>query len=167
MNKKFKQKSFQIIVWALFVLYLLIFVRLIVLKSGMSLSLARLGRCVPLSQRILGINFIPFKTITYYLKCEPNLISAVDNLLGNILAYVPLGIFLPLLFKKCRKLKNAILISFCLSFSIEVLQLIFFLGITDIDDIILNVSGSLIGFLLYHLLDKAFTRKAPPLSHTL
>ena len=69
----------------------------------------------------------------------PYLSNIIDNTLGNILIFLPLGIFLPLLFKKYSKFTKVIIASTVISFSIEFLQIALRLGQFDIDDIILNV----------------------------
>ncbi|MFL0245622.1 VanZ family protein [Candidatus Clostridium stratigraminis] len=61
------------------------------------------------------------------------------------------------IFKKCNKIKNTFLISVGVSLIIEVIQLIFYLGACDIDDLILNILGSLLGFGIYYLI-KYFTK---------
>ncbi|MEQ8154659.1 MAG: VanZ family protein [Clostridiaceae bacterium] len=145
--------------WFLFVLYLLILVYVILLKGGSAISMAKYRSEISLSQKILGINFVALKTIILYLKGEPSVRIAIENLLGNILAFSPLGFLLPLLFKKYDRLKTVFLISFSISLFIEVLQLIYCLGSCDIDDIILNVLGSLLGFGVYRLFENFYKRK--------
>jgi glycopeptide antibiotics resistance protein len=50
-------------------------------------------------------------------------------------------------------------ISLCVSLLIEILQLIFYLGTCDIDDLILNVLGSLLGYGVYRLFKRLYIRK--------
>lgn len=152
-------KSFKILTWFLFVLYLVILVNVIILKDGKVLSMVKYGDRVSLSQRIAGINFIPLKTIIPYLEGEPSFRIAIENLLGNIFAFSPLGFFLPLLFKRCDRLKKIVFISFSISLFIEVLQLTFYIGSSDIDDIILNVLGSILGFGIYYLFRNFYKMK--------
>jgi glycopeptide antibiotics resistance protein len=68
---------------------------------------------------------------------------------------LPLGIYLPLLYKKLRKLSGfftVLLISFLVSVGIELLQLATNYRSTDVDDVILNTSGACAGFFLYQLI---------------
>ena len=157
-------KSFKILTWFLFILYLVVLVNVIILKDGTALTIAKYRTEISLSQRVSGINFIPLKTIIPYLKGEPSIRIAIENLLGNIFAFSPLGFLLPLLFKKCDRLKNIFLISFSISLFIEVLQLIFYLGSCDIDDIILNVLGSLLGLGVYCLFRNFYKGKVAVVS---
>jgi len=151
-------KGFKFSIWFLFILYLLVLVNVIILKNGNALMMAEYRTDISLSQKISSINFIPFKTIIYYLKGNQSVRIAMENLLGNIFAFSPLGFLLPLLFKNCKRITNTFLISTGISFFIEIIQLIFNLGSCDIDDIILNALGSLLGFGLYFLF-KYFTKR--------
>ncbi|MBD8069577.1 VanZ family protein [Bacillus sp. PS06] len=94
-------------------------------------------------------NFIPFKTITYYLFLanDINFNIRVENLTGNVIGFVPFGFLLPLLFRNFRSLKNVTFATFCLSLLFEVLQLIFRFGSFDIDDLILNTLGGMLGYI--------------------
>jgi glycopeptide antibiotics resistance protein len=71
----------------------------------------------------------------------------LENLLGNILIFLTLGVFLPLLFKKYRSLAKMLLYSVSLSFVIEAVQILGRIGQFDIDDILLNTFGCLLGHL--------------------
>ena len=97
-----------------------------------------------------AVNLIPFKTIVEYAAeaaGEKSLTGwAMKNLSGNILLFVPLGFFLPTLWKKQRKFKNFAL-TVCLSIAaVEAVQLFTMLGRFDIDDLIFNLAGAAIGF---------------------
>ena len=79
---------------------------------------------------------------------------ARDNILGNIFAFSPLGFLLPILFDKCNNVKKILIIGLTVSLSIEVVQVVFSLGSGDIDDIILNVFGTILGFWIYKKFNK-------------
>lgn len=155
--------SFKLFVWVLFMLYLPILIYVIVLKGGFNItgvlhmSTYRLHMStyraeIPFIQRISSSNFIPFKTIFYYLGGNQNFIISVENILGNILAFSPLGFLLPILFNRYKRLKNIFFISVAVSLSIEIVQIYFNIGSCDIDDLILNVLGSILGFGVYKVL---------------
>jgi Glycopeptide antibiotics resistance protein len=101
------------------------------------------------------VNIIPFHTLYQYLYTNNTAVdgwktAATLNLWANLLLFSPLGIFLPLLIKKCNSLLYVLGIGFITSFSIEFIQ--FFIGRrADIDDIILNLLGVLLGFITYLL----------------
>jgi glycopeptide antibiotics resistance protein len=86
---------------------------------------------------------------------------SLENILGNIILFVPLGIFLPLLSARFYSLKKVLITAFFCSLSIEVIQYISVFWRSyrsvDIDDIILNTLGAFLGFIIYDkLLSKAF-----------
>lgn len=93
-------------------------------------------------------NLIPFKTILFYLKGHNGYLIASINILGNIIALVPLGLLVPFVFQKMNWTKMVILASF-VGLAIELTQLILHIGIFDIDDIILNGLGVLLGYYIY------------------
>jgi glycopeptide antibiotics resistance protein len=93
-------------------------------------------------------NFVPFKTINFYLfLADINLDIRIENLAGNIIGFMPFGFILPLLAKKFQKLGTVIIHTFCLSLTFELLQLVFEFGSFDVDDLILNTLGGILGYL--------------------
>lgn len=93
-------------------------------------------------------NFVPFKTIYFYLfLADINLNIRIENLAGNIIGFIPMGVILPLLSKRFFKIKTVILLTFCLSLTYEVLQLTFEFGSFDVDDLILNTIGGILGYI--------------------
>jgi len=71
------------------------------------------------------------------------------NIIGNITMFIPVGIIWPLCFKKLNNIWKTLLAGAGFSLIIEITQLAFYQRSTDIDDLILNTSGVLIGALLY------------------
>ena len=107
----------------------------------------------------LNLNLIPFATIRRYLgflqwQQGALLRHAVINLAGNIVMFVPLGFFLPCLFPKLRGFLPLLLTAVLLIAGIELIQLFSLLGSCDIDDLLLNLPGIVIGFCLFRSLRK-------------
>ena len=73
-------------------------------------------------------------------------------LIGNMLMFIPMGIMLPLVFKNINK-KNIFVIAILITLSIEILQPIVGRSF-DIDDIIMNFIGSIIGYLAFTIFIK-------------
>ncbi len=94
-------------------------------------------------------NFIPFKEI---LRYEIDSKLFYKNVLGNVLLFVPFGYFI-CTFLKNKKLYISFIITLITSLSIELIQMNIGRSF-DIDDIILNLCGGIIGYLIYRLLDK-------------
>ncbi|WML57970.1 VanZ family protein [Neobacillus sp. PS2-9] len=98
-------------------------------------------------------NFVPFKTIFFYLYiADVNLNIRIENLAGNVIGFIPFGFILPLLMKKFQRLSAVMLASFCLSLTFEILQLLFEFGSFDVDDLILNTLGGMLGYIPAKLL---------------
>ena len=91
-----------------------------------------------------GTNFIPFREI---LRYDTGTVEFYKQVIGNILLFVPFGYFVTS-YCKIKDLGTITLVTFLSSLVIEVTQR--FIGRSfDVDDIILNVVGGIIGFLLY------------------
>jgi len=76
------------------------------------------------------------------------------NLIGNIAAFMPLGFILPVLNQKNARFFRILFLSMFFSGLIEFLQLIYHVGIFDVDDIFLNTCGALLGYLVYRLFNR-------------
>jgi len=94
-----------------------------------------------------------------YLFDYPTMKEALLNLIGNTTMFIPLGIVWPAVFKKLNSHKKVIAAGFGVSLTIEVLQLPFFDRASDIDDLILNTLGFLIGYGIYLLIQKLRRKK--------
>lgn len=100
-----------------------------------------------------SINIFPFRTISTYVKAlingNMNIDIPVKNLGGNLILFLPMGIYLPFLIKKMNGLKSYSIFMISLLFSVEIMQLITRRGRFDIDDFILNMLGAFIGFAIW------------------
>ena len=99
-----------------------------------------------------NLNLEPFHTIRLFLKVlgTPAYNSAtVINLGGNVILFIPLGFFLPQVFPKLRKFWKTILTTALIIIAVELAQLFTLLGSCDIDDLILNVLGSTLGYFIH------------------
>ena len=99
-----------------------------------------------------AFNILPFRTISKYVSAlfthRISFPVIVTNLLGNFVAFMPLGLFLPMFFRKCEKLGYFLLAASLIVLCIELLQFLFIVGFCDIDDLILNVFGACVAFLV-------------------
>ena len=77
--------------------------------------------------------------------------NAIYNLVGNIIAFMPMAFFLPTLFRKERKFKNFLITMIIIILCIELTQLITSTGRCDIDDFILNLLGSVLMYLFIRI----------------
>ena len=97
------------------------------------------------------LNFVPFVNLMdYEIRRE-----ALLNVIGNSFLFLPVGIVFPIVYKKLNTHWKVIAAGVGTSLSIEILQLLFFDRVTDIDDLILNAAGYLLGYGIYLLVKKA------------
>lgn len=137
-------------------LYIAFLVKVILVKH---LPLLFLIHNLKLELNLNQINLIPFATIADYFKFGNKGIS-VKNLVGNVVIFIPIGFFLPFLIERFRKKKVLLLASFVFSLSFETIQLLFpMLGSFDVDDLILNTLGALIGYIGFIILNQFTHRK--------
>ena len=97
------------------------------------------------------INLIPFKTLLGFIdrinNSTINTSIVVQNVLANLLMFIPMGMALPVLFKdKFNKLWKILIFIICFIFIVEIIQFLTFCGSADIDDLILNTIGGIIGY---------------------
>ena len=93
------------------------------------------------------INLLPFVYMTDY----PTTGEVLLNFMGNTFMFLPLGIVWPVVFRQLDTHKKVILAGVGTSLLIEILQLPFFDRVSDIDDLILNSLGFLMGYGIYLL----------------
>ncbi len=103
---------------------------------------------------VYSYNFVPFREIGRYLRYwrQIGFARVVLNLAGNIVGFMPFGFFVPLLFRFHRDIPFIAGISFCFSAAIEFIQLVSRVGCCDVDDVILNTLGGLLGYALFIVL---------------
>lgn len=105
-------------------------------------------------------NVIPFKTIFYYLfLADMNVSIRIENLVGHIIGFAPFGFMLPLISKNFLNMKRILIATFCLSLTFELTQLIFYFGSFDVDDLLLNTLGGVVGYLPIHYFYRFYLRK--------
>lgn len=141
--------------WAAFalLLYLIILFKVIILKQlSFSLFIEEMiasplwhGLPRPFEQ----INYVPLKTIRLYLNSYGliNQDIIIDNILGNLLLFAPLGMLMRL--AASRRVPSFVLLlaGIFISLIFELLQYLSGFGIADIDDLLLNTIGHLLGLL--------------------
>ncbi len=71
------------------------------------------------------------------------------NILGNIIAFMPFGFLLPIVYEKYRGFFRVAFYSLLFSLAAEAIQMVTRVGIFDVDDILLNTGGGILGYLLY------------------
>lgn len=136
------KKKRHIVAGILFLLYFIVLFYFLFFSEEM-------GRTY--SERAYHYNLVPFKEIGRFLRYREvlGMKAVLLNIVGNVAAFVPFGVFLPIFSARSRKLWRTVYYSFELSLLVEVLQLVFRVGSFDVDDLLLNTVGGMLGFLVY------------------
>jgi glycopeptide antibiotics resistance protein len=131
-NHKKKVSILNEVMLLLFVAYILILFQLVTYESN----------------GFNGGNFIPFREI---LRYDWGTKEFTRQVIGNIILFIPFGFFITY-YANIKNIGSAFFTTVAASIVIETVQ--YFIGRSfDIDDIILNVIGGLLGFLLFVALD--------------
>lgn len=104
----------------------------------------------------MNINLVPFnKFIEIKESAQRGLFNyIVTEVIGNIALFAPIGFLLPLLWKRFEKIWTVLICCLSISLAIEIIQLGISLRATDVDDLMLNTLGGMIGYLAYALIRK-------------
>lgn len=111
----------------------------------------------PQDQQYHEYNLIPLATIIYFLSGDTSILIAFYNLSANVLLFVPYGVFVPYFVKGKTWIYivgPVIIISL-----IELLQMVLHRGSLDVDDLLLNVIGVYIGYLLSPMIRQVIKMK--------
>lgn len=154
------EKRYRIMTLFLFIL-LIFYVMLLVsilFHNGMRQGMQEFGAMDTINMRQYlqwNANFIPFKTVGTYVQSfingSMNKSIIIENILGNLLLFAPMGILLPSIFQGLRKFKKFILSILILLIAVEGVQLFTFSRSFDVDDILLNLSGALLFYGIWNL----------------
>lgn len=142
--KKKEANKLKTIGILLFILYIIFLIYFLFFAESMGRTMC---------DREYTYNLVLFKEIKRFIiyRKELGMIAVFTNIFGNIICFIPFGSMLPLLSRKMRKMSLTTLVSFELSLVIEVTQLLLKVGSFDVDDLLLNTIGGLIGYLLYDI----------------
>ncbi|MBQ3544697.1 MAG: VanZ family protein [Lachnospiraceae bacterium] len=141
MSKVVKRKRLMFVSRLLFIVYLLFLLYFLLVSESM-------GRVTSDHYRY---NLKPFVEINrfYNLFGTDSDLKAILNIYGNIICFIPFGLYFTWILKREKRLFIKIfLMTFIFSLTIETIQLFCKIGIFDVDDLILNTFGGVIGYVL-------------------
>lgn len=144
-KKSKKKRLINEVILNLFVFYLLILYGITVYRYGIECD-----NFLDLKGRMDFIN-TSFLEELLKMMSYGSMWHVFYNVVGNIIWFIPLGFLVPLIWDKKRKLGAVIGLSFITSLSIEVLQFIFRTGISDVDDLVFNTLGGIIGYIIFKI----------------
>lgn len=112
-------------------------------------------------QEEYAYNLVPLKEIRRFIVYRKvvGTRSFLLNIVGNIVGFMPFGFFLPVVSRRSRHWYNTVLLSFLFSLSIETIQLVFKVGSFDVDDMLLNTLGGILGYILYRIVQRIRVRR--------
>lgn len=140
-RKKQRSPAVTAFLWLCLIVYLALLLRVILFKFDFHTIIDILNDEDELA--FTRVNLVPFQTIRFYLfSGRVSNAVAFRNIVGNIVAFIPIGILVPLL-RRDLSLGFTFLVGFVLSAAIELTQYFTGLGSCDIDDLILNVLGTM------------------------
>lgn len=142
MFKTKRQKAISLIVFGI---YIFLLIWLILFKLNINLTEL---------DHMRNINLIPFKE-----SMTVNGQLCIDEIIYNILVFIPLGIYVSVFFDKLSFGKK-ILPALCISVLFETMQFVLAIGASDITDIINNTLGSILGIISFILFNKIFKNKS-------
>lgn len=146
-------KRIQIVSVILFYFYMLALVYFLLLSDGF-------GRLSVYED--YHYNLIPFQEIRRFILYwdvigDPFLVAM--NLFGNVIAFIPFGALIRWVINRSVRWYQVVGYTLLLSLSVELLQLIARVGVFDVDDLLLNTFGGLVGFWIYYILRKIDRRR--------
>jgi glycopeptide antibiotics resistance protein len=143
----------------IFIAYIVVLIKVMVFKAIPPIKIGHLMLNFGGTRYEIGSpNLVPFTTIVPYLLGSHGWIIAGVNLIGNIAPLVPLGFLLPFVFRKMTW-KKSLVTSIVAGLTIETMQTVLHVGIFDIDDVILNTFGVMIGYWAFLLITKWMREK--------
>ena len=150
--KQFNKKNNTRAGWLLFYLY-------IILLSYFLFFSEHYGRDYILKEYRYNLTLL--KEIKRFIRYRELLgfESFVVNILGNVLAFAPFGFLLPHLNVKYRNFFYITFLSILFSLTVELVQMLLKVGIFDVDDILLNTIGGILGYLFYAICASFIRRK--------
>ncbi|GGE45284.1 hypothetical protein GCM10011391_25140 [Pullulanibacillus camelliae] len=102
-----------------------------------------------------SFNLVFFDSIKLMLD-SGNIWLIMKNILGNVVLFFPFGFLAPTLFYFLRSFSNCFFISLFTSALIEICQYEFAERIFDVDDIVLNTAGAILGWIVFKLVYKLY-----------
>ncbi len=140
MSRRSNKKIFNYIGWILLYLYILLLSYFLFISD-------RYGKDPVSGQYNLHL----FKEIMRFIVYRERIgvKSFAVNIFGNIAAFMPYGFLLPLLNRVYRKFYIILILSVLFSLAVETAQFLLKVGVFDVDDIILNSLGGILGYLVF------------------
>ncbi len=155
---EYRFKAIRVVLLFIFLVYLVILLKVVLFKVASPLTVIEYMlnfNWVDFKRNVnFGSNFVPFKTISNYVFHSKNQNIAIRNIMGNLVLFMPFGFLVPVIVGRKFNFVSLITISFLCSLVLELIQLFSRIGSFDVDDLILNTLGALLGFTTLNVIIK-------------
>lgn len=142
-----KQIVITSIKWGIFIIYLMTLLYVVFFAKEMGRAEIASG---------YKYNIHPFMEIKRYIKYlnDDSVLGRISflNIIGNVLVFIPFGFFMPWLTDKKSNFIITLIYGFALSLAIEFVQLICKVGCFDVDDLMLNSLGVVLGYIAFKVI---------------
>ncbi len=142
----------------LFCAYVLIVIDFMLIDTGFGREISNIFRVSSedISEYLReNTNLIPFATIRLFFRGYHNnwltLSAFTENIMGNIVVFMPLAIFIPLITKRFNSTLKFFLMVSAVVICMEILQILLLTGAADVDDYILNVAGAMLAYAILRI----------------
>ena len=135
------EKKLKILIWIIAVIYIAVLLKITVFRADF------------LEHKLFSngyLQYIPFLNYIHIMG-DGRWLYFLYLFGGNIAWFMPLGFLLPILMRSCGTFAKILSSGFLLSLTIEFLQFVFGTGISELDDVILNTLGTMLGFVVYRI----------------
>ena len=145
-DRQFHRKYVKLI----FLIYLIAVIKVIIFKYPMEQlrAIAATWEKGVILEGLDTANFTLFKTIRMYIDYS-YMLNSFENLVGNVVVFIPFGFLIPYVLKRGRNFFVMLVNAFLFVLGIEVFQLFSAFGAFDVDDILLNCAGAVLGYFFY------------------
>ena len=161
-NGEYMKKNCKKVWKFVFLVYILILIKLIVFKYPWEylMDIVKSWEKGVVLEGLATANFTLGKSIRMYIKYFNKFPfwNGFANLAGNILVFIPFGFLLPKAYPKCGRWWRVFYCAIGFVMCIELFQLFSAFGAFDVDDILLNVLGSVIGYSIFAVMRKVKIR---------
>lgn len=157
-NKSRREKNIKRCLIFIFVFYVIMLIDFTLIDEDMGRNIFNVlswNRAAFRDYIDTSTNIVPFYTVKLFINGYKNgdvaFLVMHENIFGNIAAFMPFSFFLPCLFKGFNKWYRVLIAVTLLVITVELLQFLFLTGSSDIDDVILNVTGAMCFYLVLRI----------------
>lgn len=137
--------------WLIFVIYIGAMAKLLIVQSSPRgiVDSVKSATVPEVERRIKQGNYIPLNTIGKYISGKEDNEETLNKLLLNFVLYIPLGFLIATLIKSNRNFSDLTMSVITFGVIFGLVKIIGGFGVFNIDELILNAIGGIIGYIIY------------------